>query len=151
MDEILQNVYARLESSGALPSLGAGVVIAGGGSALKGLPALMSERLKMEVRYATIRKGIVAGGDTLIASNPEFATAIGLLAQGSQNCAYYLPPKPEPKPEPKPVVESQPKVEPEVKKPQPKEKSKGESVWKKMWGSVQQELFFDDDLENKKK
>lgn len=153
MDEILQNVYARLESSGALPSLGAGVVIAGGGSALKGLPALMSERLKMEVRYATIRKGIVAGGDTLIASNPEFATAIGLLAQGSLNCAYYMPPKPEPKPEPKPVVGSQPKVEPEVKKPQPKGKSKGESVWnwKKMWGSVQQELFFDDDLENKKK
>ena len=151
MDEILQNVYARLESSGALPSLGAGVVIAGGGSALKGLPALMSERLKMEVRYATVRKGLVTGGETLITANPEFATAIGLLAQGSQNCAYYLPPKPEPKPEPKPVVESQPKVEPEVKKPQPKEKPKGKSVWKKMWGSVQQELFIDDDLENKKK
>ncbi len=153
MDEILQNVYARLESSGALPSLGAGVVIAGGGSALKGLPALMSERLKMEVRYATVRKGLVTGEETLITANPEFATAIGLLAQGSQNCAYYLPPKPEPKPEPKPVVGSQPKVEPEVKKPQPKGKSKGESVWnwKKMWGSVQQELFFDDDLENKKK
>ena len=158
MDEILQNVYARLESSGALPSLGAGVVIAGGGSALKGLPALMSERLKMEVRYATVRKGLVTGEETLITANPEFATAIGLLAQGSQNCAYYLPPKPEPKPEPKPVVESQPKVEPEVKKPQPKEKPKGKSVWKKIGeklGSftegVQQELFIDDDLEDKQK
>lgn len=158
MDEILQNVYARLENSGLLPDLGAGIVITGGGAALKGLPAIMSERLKMEVRYATVRKGLVTGGETLITANPEFATAIGLLAQGSQNCAYYLPPKPEPKPEPKPVVESQPKVEPEVKKPQPKEKPKGKSVWKKIGeklGSftegVQQELFIDDDLEDKQK
>lgn len=161
MDEILQNVYAQLESSGLLPDLGAGIVIAGGGAALKGLPAIMSERLKMEVRYATVRKGLVAGGDTLIASNPEFATAIGLLAQGSQNCAYYLPPKPEPRPEPKPepVVEPvQPKVEPEVKKPQVKEKRKGKSLWGKIGeklGSftegVQQELFIDDDLEKKQK
>lgn len=160
MDEILQNVYARLESSGALPSLGAGVVIAGGGSALKGLPALMSERLKMEVRYASIRRGLVVGGDTMVAANPEFATAIGLLAAGTKNCAYYEAPKPapEPKPEPKsepkpePKAETSPTVEPQPK-PRPAKKKSFLGALADKLGSlkegVQQELFLDEDLDKK--
>ena len=60
MDEILENVYARLEATGLMSVLGAGIVITGGGAALKNLPAVMSERLKMEVRYSAVRKGIVA-------------------------------------------------------------------------------------------
>ena len=58
MDEILENVYARLEATGLMSVLGAGIVITGGGAALKNLPAVMSERLKMEVRYSAVRKGL---------------------------------------------------------------------------------------------
>ena len=39
MDEILENVYARLEATGLMSVLGAGIVITGGGAALKNLPA----------------------------------------------------------------------------------------------------------------
>mgnify|MGYP000164041879 FL=1 len=77
MDEILENVYARLEATGLMSVLGAGIVITGGGAALKNLPAVMSERLKMEVRYSAVRKGIVASGDLVVASNPEYAVAVG--------------------------------------------------------------------------
>ncbi len=100
MDEILENVYARLEATGLMSVLGAGIVITGGGAALKNLPAVMSERLKMEVRYSAVRKGVVASGDLVVASNPEYAVAVGLLAKGTKNCALYIPPKPEPKIEP---------------------------------------------------
>ena len=119
MDEILENVYARLEATGLMSVLGAGIVITGGGAALKNLPAVMSERLKMEVRYSAVRKGIVASGDLVVASNPEYAVAVGLLAKGTKNCALYIPPKPEPKIEP--VVEPEPTVEPT---PEPSRRSR---------------------------
>ncbi|UQT33008.1 hypothetical protein M5E82_15825 [Parabacteroides distasonis] len=60
----------------------------------------------------------------MVASNPEYAVAVGLLAKGTKNCALYIPPKPEPKIEP--VVEPEPTVEP-TPEPEPvKEKPKKE-------------------------
>ena len=72
----------------------------------------------MDVRYTSVRKGLVEGGE-MIASNPGYATAVGLLMQGTKNCAAYIPPKPEPVPEVKPEPESfveEVKVKPEEKK-----------------------------------
>ncbi len=153
MDEILENVYARLEATGLMS--GAGIVITGGGAALKNLPAVMSERLKMEVRYSAVRKGVVASGDLVVASNPEYAVAVGLLAKGTKNCALYIPPKPEPKPEPK--VELEPTVEPIVEPEPIKEKPKKEKKEKKGFGwkpktwidTFGKTLFDDDDNESK--
>ena len=155
MDEILENVYARLEATGLMSVLGAGIVITGGGAALKNLPAVMSERLKMEVRYSAVRKGVVASGDLVVASNPEYAVAVGLLAKGTKNCALYIPPKPEPKPEPK--VELEPTVEPIVEPEPIKEKPKKEKKEKKGFGwkpktwidTFGKTLFDDDDNESK--
>ena len=153
MDEILENVYARLEATGLMSVLGAGIVITGGGAALKNLPAVMSERLKMEVRYSAVRKGIVASGDLVVASNPEYAVAVGLLAKGTKNCALYIPPKPEPKIEP--VVEPEPTVEPTpepVKEKPKKEKKKGPGLFGRLTKGIDtfgKTLFDDDDNESK--
>ena len=92
MGEILENVYARLESVGLEGNLGAGIVITGGGAALKSLPEVIRKRMKMEVRYSATRRGIVASGD-LEAGNPSYAVAVGLLMHGTENCACYVPPK----------------------------------------------------------
>ena len=92
MGEILENVYARLESIGLEGNLGAGIVITGGGAALKSLPEVIRKRMKMEVRYSATRRGIVASGD-LEAGNPSYAVAVGLLMHGTENCAGYVPPK----------------------------------------------------------
>lgn len=92
--EILENVFARLEETGLKGELGAGVVITGGGSALKDLADAIRERLKVDVRSSAVRKGIVSSGD-INPGNPEFAVAIGLLMQGTENCAAPAPAEPE--------------------------------------------------------
>jgi cell division protein FtsA len=134
-NEILENVYARLEATGILNSLGAGIVISGGGAALKDLQEVMSERLKMEVRFTPIRKGVIANGDLVVSNNPEYAVAVGLLMKGTKNCALYIPPKPEPKPviekeEPVQEVKEEVKKEPEQPQVKPSRKKNSGSWWK---------------------
>ena len=115
----------------------------------------MSERLKMEVRYSAVRKGVVASGDLVVASNPEYAVAVGLLAKGTKNCALYIPPKPEPKiepvVEPEPIVEPTPEPEPVKEKPK-KEKKKGPGLFGRLTKGIDtfgKTLFDDDDNESK--
>lgn len=144
LKEILENVYARLEATGLMNSLGAGIVITGGGAALKGLPETIKERLKMEVRYSSVRKGIVEGGE-MVAGNPQYAVAVGLLLQGTKNCALYIPPKPEPEPEPA-VVEEPPVAEPPRKEPKrEKEKKKGPGLFGRLADTFGKTLFDDDE------
>ena len=88
----------------------------------------------------------------MVASNPEYAVAVGLLAKGTKNCALYIPPKPEPKIEP--VVEPEPTVEPtpepEPVKERPKKKGKKGLGWPKNWiDTFGKTLFDDDDNESK--
>lgn len=71
---------------------------------------MIRERLNMDVRYSAVRKGIVESGE-MIANNPEYAVAVGLLAKGTENCALYIPPKVEVKVE-KPVEEVKEEVKP---------------------------------------
>lgn len=147
MDEILENVYARLEATGLLSALSAGVVITGGGAALKNLPNVMSERLKMEVRYSSVRKGVIASGDLIMASNPEYAVAIGLLVKGTKNCALYIPPKPEPKPEPIPEPAPKPEPTPEPIPEKPKPEKKKPSLFGRLTKGIDSfgKTLFDDD------
>ena len=74
--EIIENIYARMEDAGVA-----------------------------NVRYASVRKDLIADGE-MIANNPEYTTAAALLLKGTENCALYIAPEPE---RPK-VVE--PKIEP---------------------------------------
>ena len=80
-------------------------MIAGNGAPLKNMREALSERFKMDVRYASVRKDLIADGE-MIANNPEYTTAAALLLKGTENCALYIAPEPE---RPK-VVE--PKIEP---------------------------------------
>ncbi|MCC8153060.1 MAG: cell division protein FtsA [Tannerellaceae bacterium] len=118
MQEILENVYVRLEETGLVENLGAGVVLSGGASALKNLADVIGKRLNTEVRFATLRKRVLERND-FITNNPEFLVALSLLIQGDKNCCIYVPPKveqPEVKDEPV-VVEPEPKPEPKPEKP----------------------------------
>lgn len=156
--EILENVYARLEATGLVGYLGAGVIITGGGAALKNLPEVIKERFKMEVRYSSVRKGLVEGGE-MVAGNPLYAVAVGLLLQGTKNCA--IPPTPEPVIVEQPVTPPTPPVE-EVKidddpikptPPQPGPKPGGGgwfSGWKKKFEKLGPSLFDDQEEEEKK-
>ena len=147
MKEILENVYARLEATGLMNSLGAGIVITGGGAALKNLPEVIRERLNMDVRYSAVRKGIVESGE-MIANNPEYAVAVGLLAKGTENCALYIPPKVEVKVE-KPVEEVKEEVKPTPEPPKKKpEKKKGPGLFGRLTKGIDtfgKSLFDDED------
>ena len=103
--EIIENIYARMEDAGVAKDPGYSIVIAGNGAALKNMREALSERFKMDVRYASVRKDLIADGE-MIANNPEYTTAAALLLKGTENCALYIAPEPE---RPK-VVE--PKIEP---------------------------------------
>ncbi|MDL2278546.1 cell division protein FtsA [Parabacteroides sp. OttesenSCG-928-G07] len=84
--EILENVFARLEATGIMDDLGAGIVITGGASALHGIPTVIQEKLNMNVRYAALRRDFIAN-DSTISTNAEYAEVIGLLMKGTENCA----------------------------------------------------------------
>lgn len=115
--EILENVYARLDAAGVKSELGAGIVVTGGGSALKDLPDAIREQLKVDVRCSAVRKGIVTSGD-INAGNPEYAVSIGLLMQGTVNCALPVPVKEEPEKQVE-LFEGHKEVEPITPAPEP--------------------------------
>ena len=139
--EILENVYARIDATGLMDSLGAGIVITGGAAALKNLPEVIRERLKMDVRCSAARKGTVEGGDA-IAGKLEYAVAIGLLTKGTKNCAYIQPKVEKPNPvEPK---EDEPKrEEPRTTTSANNKKPKGKGRLVGLWGNISKNLFDD--------
>ena len=75
--EIIENIYARMEDAGVAKDPGYSIVIAGNGAALKNMREALSERFKMDVRYASVRKDLIADGE-MIANNPEYTTAAAL-------------------------------------------------------------------------
>lgn len=89
--EILENIIARLEATGIQNELGAGIIITGGASELKGLATVVKERLNMNVRFAFLRKGIVENDRNIAGRSGEFS-AVGLLMQGTENCALQVVP-----------------------------------------------------------
>ncbi|MDR2921684.1 MAG: cell division protein FtsA [Tannerella sp.] len=90
--EIVENVYARVEATNEIDSLGAGIILTGGASALKNLQELVEDRFKQSVRNSTIRKKWLENGDEML-GNPDYMTVISLLIKGTENCASYIVPK----------------------------------------------------------
>jgi cell division protein FtsA len=113
--EIVENVYARVKEGIAPDLLEAGIVLAGKGSELNNLKSLVQNTFKLDTRYSTIQKDWLDGDDD-IAGDPEFMTAISLLAKGTENCVTGIS-----QPDEKEIeveVESEPKSKPEPK-PEP--------------------------------
>lgn len=145
MNEILDNIYARLDHMRLNSILGAGFVITGGGAALKDLSESIKKRFNMPVRYAVTRKSLLDTKD-LIPSTSEYTTAIGLLLYGKNNCAAIVKPivvAP-------PVEVIQPKAEPEpekvIEQPRAAKERTGNS-FRKIIDGLSMKLFSDDDSE----
>jgi cell division protein FtsA len=135
-DEIIANVMEQIKLSGYMSSLGAGIVITGGGASLKNLRASLQAKSGKDVRVLSPRKTLV-NLSTEILNQPENSTVIGLLSKGKENCAKE---KPAPggglfsdveitRPTPTPVQEG-PKVKKEPKHKDTSGKEKGkEGGW----------------------
>lgn len=83
MEEILEFVRDEVKRSGYSRHLGAGVVLTGGGSLLKGSVELAREILDMPVRIG-IPTGF-SGGFVKEIENPMFATGVGLVLYDLKN------------------------------------------------------------------
>jgi cell division protein FtsA len=82
LEEILEGVNYQLESTGLLNKLGAGIVITGGGSKLRGIDKLVSYMTGIDVRHG---KPIVAMKEQLFNEqlmNPDSASVLGVLIHG---------------------------------------------------------------------
>jgi cell division protein FtsA len=79
--ELVELLDAELGRSGYGKQLGAGVVLAGGGAKLGGLPALAEQTLGLPVRVGK-PAGLLKMGEVL--PSPAFATVVGLVAFGNR-------------------------------------------------------------------
>jgi cell division protein FtsA len=88
--EILENVYYQLEAIGA-KELRAGIVVTGKAANLENLTTVIYNRLKIDVRYAFIRKNLIVKAN-LPDTHPD-GIALGLLLQGNINCSVNTSPQ----------------------------------------------------------
>ncbi|NEW82029.1 MAG: cell division protein FtsA [Mariniphaga sp.] len=82
LEEIIEGVNFQLEATGLLPKLGAGIVLTGGGSNMRGIDKLVSYMTGIDVRFG---KPVVAIKEQLFNEqimNTESANIIGLLING---------------------------------------------------------------------
>jgi cell division protein FtsA len=103
VEEIFAVVRKRIEDTGLLEQLSAGVVLTGGAVLLQGMPEFAEEILGMPVRV-----GMPTGikGITQLVHGPEYATGVGLVKYGAQavcgdparppGVASVPPPRPRP-------------------------------------------------------
>jgi cell division protein FtsA len=97
--EIVENVYARINESIDLKSLGSGIVLAGCASNLRKLTEFMMDRFKIKVRFSALRSGLIRSGDE-ITGNPSYMLVASILLKGKTSCVSFPFKKPE-----KPTVE----------------------------------------------
>jgi cell division protein FtsA len=81
VEEIFAVVRKRIEDTGLLEQLSAGVVLTGGAVLLQGMSEFAEEILGMPVRV-----GMPTGikGITQLVHGPEYATGVGLVKYGAQ-------------------------------------------------------------------
>jgi cell division protein FtsA len=82
LEEIIEGVNYQLESTRLLNKLGAGIVLAGGGSNMRGIDKLVSYMTGFDVRFG---KPVVPIQEQLFNEqlmNPQSANLIGLLING---------------------------------------------------------------------
>ncbi|MDR1344488.1 MAG: cell division protein FtsA [Tannerellaceae bacterium] len=111
MQEILENVYDRLEATG-LKELHAGVIITGNASLLENLAAPIYERLKTDVRYAAVRKDITIKTDLDIPEGDGACIAGLLLRGGGVSCLVNTVTRPVAAPERETVAKPKPSPDP---------------------------------------
>jgi cell division protein FtsA len=80
MEEIIENVYYEIKSSGFEKKLIAGIVITGGGSQLKHVPQLVEYITGMDTRIGLPNEHLSKGMDEV--KSPMYATGVGLVITG---------------------------------------------------------------------
>ncbi len=81
MEEIIEQVIYQLDSNSLRNYLGTGIVVTGGGAALKTLPQLMSYKTGQMTRVGKPRVAMI-GETTHDVHDPSLSTAIGLIMEG---------------------------------------------------------------------
>jgi cell division protein FtsA len=82
LEEIIEGVIYQLESTGLLSKLGAGIVLTGGASKMRGIDKLVSYMMGLDVRFG---RPVVPMKEQLFLErimNPESANLLGLLING---------------------------------------------------------------------
>lgn len=85
LDEIVINLKEQIMQSGYDGQLGAGVIITGGASQLKGMNDYLTDKLQMPVKFASAKK-IVINNVPELANNPAYTQLLGLLMFGEVDC-----------------------------------------------------------------
>jgi len=80
MEEIIENVYYEIKSSGYEKKLIAGIVITGGGSQLKHISQLVEYVTGMDTRIGYPNEHLGKGMDEV--KSPMYATGVGLVIKG---------------------------------------------------------------------
>jgi cell division protein FtsA len=81
VEEIFAVVRKRIEDSGLLEQLSAGVVLTGGGVLLEGMTEFAEEILGMPVRLGT---PVGVRGISQLVAGPQFAAGVGLVQFGAK-------------------------------------------------------------------
>ncbi len=87
MEEIFSAIISNIEISGMAGYVGAGTVLTGGCTSLKGIETLAEEMLDMPVRVAQ-PKGFT--GLTDMVAKPKFSTSVGLVMYGARHGATKI-------------------------------------------------------------
>ena len=86
VDEIIANIKTQLEISGFSDALGSGIIITGGGAALKNLSESIEEKTKQKVRIATVKEELIDKDFSKYAKIPGIEETVGLLSLGTEDC-----------------------------------------------------------------
>lgn len=135
MDEILDMLCEEIYKTGYFGKLGAGIIITGGASQLRGLEELLTLKTGMRVRKGDYSSLLAPATDPQFIA-PGLSLLVGLLNFGFENCVVE---------EVKAPVELEPVQAP--KKPQ-KDKSTKKNPFKDFGEKVSGLLFNDRDFEN---
>lgn len=92
VEEIVLNVINQIKESGFAEELGAGVIIIGGASLLKGLSDFLSEKLQLPVKRGAAKRLYINNAADLL-QNPAYAQCLGLLLFANENCEKKEEPK----------------------------------------------------------
>ncbi len=91
LDEIVANAKEQIKQSGYAEQLGAGLIITGGASQLRNMEVYLQSKFDMPVRKASARKNMVNNFPEL-SNDPAMTLLLGLLLQGSDDCAFSAKP-----------------------------------------------------------
>jgi cell division protein FtsA len=126
VEEIFAVVRKRIEDTGMLEQLSAGVVLTGGGVLLEGMTEFAEEILGMPVRM-----GVPVGvrGISQLVAGPQFATGVGLVQFGAKALFHARERELELEGAPRPTIRSQVRIREEELPESPEEKKKGGRFW----------------------